>query len=124
MKKIIIFIIYTLALATFKRGVDKNGILAGLIVIYNPILSGLIILLLRYFTAETSLVSFGIISIFFNVSLAFFIYKHLKKVNIDLKGRYTTISAKKRELSAVFFVLMILLSGFIGFLIAGYSSVF
>lgn len=124
MKRIISFILIKVALATYKNGLNKNGMIAALIVLYNPIISGILIFLLSVIFGQIDLIYFLTLSILVNLLTAFWLYFNFQKVESFINLNLVNVTMRKREFASFFSVLMILLSGAVGFLLAGFSSLF
>lgn len=116
------WLVKIIAIATYKGGIKKHSIIISLIFVLNPLITGLIAVFKGYFKLNVTLLEFLIFLILFYAVFTFILFKNYNWLIKGLKpGFMKDVSNLKRELCALTFFALIILSSLIAVLLSIYS---
>lgn len=119
----ITFVIRLIALATYKRGIQKHAVIISIIHIFNPITNSLLLISLGAFNIKLGAENFLILTLVFHSIITFILYLNYQRIESGInKPEMRSVTPKQREYYALGYVFLVSLSMFIAIVLAGYSK--
>lgn len=119
------WLIKLIAIATYKGKIQKHSIVLSLVLVFNPILSALILLLYALLVTKINVLFFLSVSLIFHTAITYVLYRNynslIKGIN---KSTLMKITNFKRGMYGLGYIVLVIVCILLAVVIVGYGSVF